>query len=111
MPVNPMRLSFAELREKNVKRCKEVFKTCDDWSLADWMNATLGELGELANILKKVKRGDFTLESVKEEIAKEIADVATYLDLLAANAGVDLGSAIVQKFNEVSDRRNSDIKL
>jgi len=34
----------------------------------------------------------------------ELADVLTYLDLLAATLGVDLGRAAAQKFNEVSER-------
>jgi len=107
----PVDLTFKELRTKNVKRCEEAFPTCKDWTLADWMNATVGKLGELANILKKVKRGDFPMESVAEEVGKEIADVAIYLDLMAAKAGVNLADAIIQKFNEVSDRRNCAIKL
>lgn len=39
-----------------------------------------------------------------QQIASEIADVFTYLDLLAASLGVDLGRAAVEKFNEVSER-------
>jgi NTP pyrophosphatase (non-canonical NTP hydrolase) len=104
-------LTFAELREPNVRRCNEYFKTCADWTPADWMTALTGEQGELANLLKKIRRGDFTLEEKREEVAKEIADVAIYLDLLASKLGIDLGKAVREKFNEVSDRRNCDIKL
>lgn len=37
-------------------------------------------------------------------IADELADVLTYLDLLAAMQGIDLGRAAIEKFNEVSRR-------
>jgi NTP pyrophosphatase (non-canonical NTP hydrolase) len=39
-----------------------------------------------------------------KQIADELADVVTYLDLLAAVLGVDLGQAVADKFNEVSIR-------
>lgn len=75
------------------------------------MMAMTGEQGELANLLKKIRRGDFTLDEKRDEVAKEIADVAIYLDLLAAKLGIDLGKAVREKFNEVSDRRKCPIKL
>jgi hypothetical protein len=40
----------------------------------------------------------------QKQIADEIADVVTYLDLLAHVLGVDLGRAAATKFNEVSER-------
>ena len=104
-------LNFKTLRIANVERCREFFKTCADWTHADWMTATIGELGELANVLKKVKRGDLTIEEARPMLEKEIADVQAYLDLLAASLNIDLALATVNKFNEVSDRRNCHIKL
>ncbi len=82
-----------------------------DWSLSDWCNATLGELGEAANIIKKIRRGDVTLEEVRPALAKELADVACYLDILAFRAGVDLGEAVITKFNEISERVGVPIKI
>jgi NTP pyrophosphatase (non-canonical NTP hydrolase) len=61
-----------------------------DWSLGDWVNATLGEMGEASNLLKKIRRGDYTLEHIRPELAKELADVITYLDILAMQVNVDL---------------------
>ena len=80
-----------------------------DWSLNDWLTAVVGELGELANLLKKIRRGDFTLEEKQNEIAHELADVQTYLDILAAQCGVDLGAATVEKFNLVSERVKANV--
>jgi len=89
-----------------------------DWSPGDWMMATVGELGELGNILKKVRRGDISLDDAMPSIRKEFADVVTYLDIFAMQLDVDLGEAVADKFNEVSRRvgadvfigRNSDIR-
>ena len=83
----------------------------DNWSLCDWATAVTGELGEAANIIKKIRRGDFTLEEKREELAKELADVQTYLDLLAMAADIDLGNATINKFNEVSERVGSPIRV
>lgn len=79
-----------------------------DWSPADWMVAVVGELGEAANLMKKIRRGDFPTEcdvlEAKEKLQKEFADVLTYLDIMAFQFGVDLGEATMNKFNEVSRR-------
>jgi NTP pyrophosphatase (non-canonical NTP hydrolase) len=47
----------------------------------------------------------------RQELALELADVQAYLDLLARRAGIDLGAATREKFNIVSDRVGSDVKL
>ena len=80
-----------------------------DWSLNDWYTAVAGELGELGNKLKKVRRGDLTLTQARPDIAREMADVVTYLDILAKQCDIDLGYAVAFKFNEVSTRVNVDI--
>jgi NTP pyrophosphatase (non-canonical NTP hydrolase) len=82
-----------------------------DWSLGEWVCAVTGELGEAANIIKKVKRGDITMNDAREALKREFADVICYMDLLAYRCGIDLSDAVRTKFNEFSDRVNSDIKL
>lgn len=82
-----------------------------DWALSTWCNAVLGELGEAANLIKKIERGDITLDEAREALGKEFADVVTYLDILAFRAGVDLGRATMDKFNEVSVRVGSTVRL
>lgn len=81
----------------------------NNWSLTDWTTAVAGELGEAANIIKKIRRGDMTLDEARPALAKELADTQTYLDLLAMAANIDLGQATIEKFNEVSARVNSNI--
>jgi NTP pyrophosphatase (non-canonical NTP hydrolase) len=47
----------------------------------------------------------------RQRLAYELADVVTYTDLLAEWAGIDLGEAMREKFNAVSERVNSKVKL
>lgn len=108
-----MSLTFGTLREGNLLRLP-LFKDAkgrvchaadgSDWSPAQWLQAVIGELGEYANLRKKVERGDFALEEVLPHLADELADVAVYLDILAAQLGVDLGAAIVSKWNRTSEK-------
>ena len=81
------------------------------WTDAQWLQAVVGELGEYANIRKKVDRGDFTIEEAKEDLGKEIADTMIYLDLLAMKLGLDLGEVVMSKFNEVSRRIKCDVRI
>ncbi len=104
-------LQLSALRKANRIRAAHIHSKSRDWCLAQWSNATLGELGEAANIIKKIDRGDFTLEAVREDLAKEFADVLCYLDMLADAAGIDLSEATISKFNEVSIRLGSPVRL
>ncbi|MEM9065058.1 MAG: MazG-like family protein [Planctomycetota bacterium] len=105
-------LDFDTLRQANVARCEDVFHPLAEWSLSDWGVAMAGEAGEACNVIKKIRRGDHPFQfDVDEVLGDELADVVLQLDLLAARAGIDLGEAVRRKFNVVSDRRHSDIRL
>lgn len=92
-----------------------------DWTPAQWLQAVMGELGEYANIRKKFERGDIGRDEFKTLAAKELADVQTYLDILALRCldfggnidphGVELGDATLDKFNEVSKRVGATTRL
>lgn len=101
------------LRQLNLANKKRESIFPNGWDLPRWGNAVAGETGELCNIIKKIDRGDFTIEEANERelIADEVADIVCYLDLLCQKAGVDLRKAIVNKFNKVSDKKGSDIKI
>lgn len=124
-------LKFSDLRSGNVARLP-VFKNKkgepahsspdgSDWTMLEWAGAAAGELGELANVVKKVRRGDLSLNDVilddgismrvSEWIAREAADVVCYLDILVFRAGEDLGHAVQEKFNHVSERVGCDIRI
>lgn len=114
-----MRLTFEALRAANIARCKKWHPGgVADWSLSDWMTATAGELGEAANVIKKLNRvrdglvgNKETLEELQRALAYELADTLIYLDLVAAAAGVDLGRAVIEKFNIVSERNGFSDRL
>lgn len=134
--MKPKNISFDTMRAANTARLP-IFKNANgvqyhapdgsDWSLAEWVNATAGEGGELcelvlplaimttlgrvANIAKKVKRGDYSPESVQPLVAAELADVVLYCDLLAHRWGIDLGESVMIKFNAVSSRIGCDIMM
>lgn len=109
-------LTFDLLRAANVERCNASFGWhMEEWTPNDWATALAGEVGELCNELKKLRRGDDStpeaLASRHEAIRHEAADVACYLDLLCARMGIDLGAAVREKFNAVSVRRGSPVRL
>lgn len=114
-------LKFRTLREASLARLPQFRSRSgqlahskpdgSDWSPAQWLQAVLGELGEYANLRKKFERGDMSWEEVKPLLADELADVVTYLDILAAQLGIDLSAALVSKFNRISDRAGSTVHL
>ena len=105
-------MDFATLRAANLSRCARWHsRGLSEWSLSDWFTATMGELGEAANIAKKLNRerdgiagNTQTADELRAELADEIADVAIYLDILAASEGIDLAEAIARKFNKTSEK-------
>ena len=106
-------LAFGDLRSLNAERCPLFKHTLTDWSALEWAGAMCGEAGEAANVCKKIKRLEqgcmvriegMTRESLVGDLAKELADIIIYADLLAAREGINLGLAVMEKFNEVSAR-------
>ena len=50
-------MTFQNFSALNNARCRDGFKQdLASWSASDWMVATMGELGEAANVLKKLNR-------------------------------------------------------
>lgn len=84
-----------------------------DWSLSDWGVALGGEVGEAQNIIKKLNRvrnriineDDPPEGELKKDLAEELADILCYLVLVAECENIDLESAVIAKFNKVSQRQ------
>lgn len=114
-------LTFNVLRSANMKRLPTFRNkhgelahsslSGSDWSPAQWLQAVVGELGEYANLRKKFERGDIEEVEFKREAADELADVVTYLDILAFQLGVNLGAATLDKFNRISVRSKSPVRI
>lgn len=108
------RMNFKDFSIFNRRRCEAANgfnHAIGSWSLSDWFTATIGELGEAANIAKKLNRvrdgipgNSETPEELRAKLAEEIADTFIYLDLLAQAAGVDLQDAVINKFNKTSEK-------
>lgn len=89
---------FAELNyERDRKHDKEGRFNWEFYAIG-----VAGEAGELMNLLKKIKRGDFELN--KEEIAEETADIITYCFLLLSALGMDAEKTLMDKFEKVNKR-------
>ena len=105
-------LAFAAFSEANRRRCEspEGFNhKLEDWSESDWMTALVGEVGEAANIVKKLNRyrdgvpGNKESEAaLRDKLRKELGDVFVYLDLMAQKLGFNIGAAAVEVFNAKS---------
>lgn len=100
----PKQLTFANLRAANLARLP-LFKNSkggaahstkdgSDWSPAQWLQAALGELGEYATEREMFEQGFSTFGAYANAARKELADVATYLDILAARS-FDFPSRVV----------------
>lgn len=104
-----------QFSERNRKRCespKGFNHQLRSWSASDWMVATLGELGEAANVLKKLNRvrdgiigNKETEQQLIAKLASEIADTYIYLDLFCQSQGIDLEKEV----NETFDVKSKEI--
>lgn len=100
-------LTFAEVSAVNRQRAARWHPGFPDeggeWSGADWSNAMCGEAGEVANVVKKLRRSECGFRGVldgdpdvlRSMLADEIADVYCYLDLLATYYRVDVPGGAV----------------
>jgi NTP pyrophosphatase (non-canonical NTP hydrolase) len=134
-------LTFDVLREANTRRLplfknrkgEPAHSEPDgsDWLFSAWANAAAGEFGEVAealldfmiftkvahhlgkgsDLIKKIERGDVTVEEKRDALADELADVVTYLDILAMRAGINLGEATIRKWNVVSERVDCPLRI
>ena len=111
----PGRMTFKDLSVANRSRCLRWHPPeSDDWTIGDWGNALAGEVGELCNVLKKIRRHQSgvistyntpELQDLQEMAMEEAADVLLYWDLLLAKLEVPpevFEHALCDKFNRVS---------
>jgi NTP pyrophosphatase (non-canonical NTP hydrolase) len=105
-------MTFAGFSVVNRIRCESpqgFNHALDSWSASDWMTALVGEVGEAANLVKKLNRvrdgipgNDKTPDELRAALRREVADIFIYLDLFAQSLGLDLAAAVREKFNETS---------
>lgn len=114
-------LTFAKFSAANRARCEspQGFKhPLAGWSTSDWFLAMIGELGEAANIAKKLNRvrdgipgNKETPEQLMAKLRHELADAFVYLDLTAQSLGFNIADATVEVFNAKSAEIGYPTKL
>lgn len=106
-------LTFKTLREANFSR-NEAWSSGQKVGLAFRGLELGGEVGEALNVAKKLEReerGWVGSRSSLDELADELADVIICADNLALEAGIDLGAAIIRKFNATSEKNGFPHRL
>lgn len=118
-------LTINEFASINLQRCDAIppegFGGHADWRPSQWTNAVAGEAGEGCNWAKKFDRDfpsgegkefdDGRFEVYLQNIAYEMADTIIYALIAIKKLGHDPETLLVTKFNEVSDRIGSSIKI
>lgn len=64
----------------------------------------VAELGEFANTLKKVNRGDIPYEDARGHLEEELTDVFIYLMQIANQMGVNLEESYLRKLEKNRER-------
>lgn len=86
-------------------------------SLEHLLVCALGELGETANIVKKISRGDYSLNEQRDNLEFEITDLFIYVLKLIYQLDIDIEKKYLEKMKINTERfknyerehaRNSD---
>jgi NTP pyrophosphatase (non-canonical NTP hydrolase) len=116
-----MELTFTTFSVINRQRCESesgFSHKLEGWSLSDWFLALTGEIGEAANIAKKLNRfrdgipgNKVSKEELQIKLRQELGDAFVYLDLLCQSQGISIGQAAVEVFNQKSEELGCPIRL
>ena len=68
------------------------------------MIGLMGEVGESANIVKKIVRGDFTLKDKKKELSEEVSDIFAYLLKIIYQLDIDIEKIYLEKMKKNEER-------
>lgn len=128
-------LTFKDLLQAHRERDRAIGKELTHWTPGDWGATLVGEIGETFEVLevlmrlgtlakigdtcKKLRRietagvtpGSPSLHHLKKALGSELADLIHCAVLVAEKTGIDLEYEVLQKFNEVSIRRNLPHRL
>jgi NTP pyrophosphatase (non-canonical NTP hydrolase) len=113
-------LTFSEFAQANKARCvsRQGFgHELELWSASDWMVALCGEVGEAANLVKKMNRirdgiGHLNKEEpqrLRAMLKAELGDVGVYLDLVCQAHGTTMEECMREAFNNKSKEIGSPI--
>lgn len=107
-----MPMTFGEFSQANRDRCESpqgFNHPLSGWSTSDWMTALVGEVGEAANVVKKLNRvrdgvpgNTVSADDLRDQLRKELGDVFVYLDLMCQSLGFSIANAAAEVFNAKS---------
>lgn len=100
---------FKKLEELNEQRQSEWDTTREGLGLLFKVVELCGEVGELANEIKKVHREQVGLvgsRSSMQAVEDEFGDLIICTALLAKELGIDIEQATINKFNKTSAKHN-----
>lgn len=116
-----MAMTFGQFSEANRARCESpqgFNHPLTGWSTSDWMTALVGEVGEAANVVKKLNRvrdgvpgNKLSADELRDQLRKELGDVYVYLDLMSQSLGFSIADAAAEVFNSKSDEIGYPKKL
>jgi NTP pyrophosphatase (non-canonical NTP hydrolase) len=69
----------------------------------------VGEAGEIANKVKKVLRGDYDKDQLREMLVGEIGDVLWYAAMLARELDLDLGEIGRANLDKLASRKERGV--
>jgi NTP pyrophosphatase (non-canonical NTP hydrolase) len=108
MPVS--NLTIRSIQELNATRSARWMAGSPGWTTLEIAGELAGEVGELANVCKKLRRSEMGVpgnklsdEVLRGQARGEIADVFIVLMLTASKLGIDLEDAVRETFNQKSE--------
>jgi NTP pyrophosphatase (non-canonical NTP hydrolase) len=104
-------MSIREMQRINAERSKRWMGTSVGWTVLEVAGELAGEVGELANVCKKLRRSQMGVPGNKvsdaellKQATSEAADVFIVLMLTASKLGIDLERAVCDTFNAKSEQ-------
>lgn len=93
---------FQEIFDKKFKGNIEFYEEIIDnvVPLEHLIVCMLGEFGEFSNLVKKVKRGDFSLDEIREQMNEEFIDIFIYLVKIANQLNIDIEKEYLTKMKK-----------
>ena len=102
-------IGIREIQELNAARSARWMADSPGWTVLEVAGELAGEVGELANVCKKLRRSELGVpgnklsdNALKVQARGELGDVFIVLALVASKLGVDLEDAIREAFNSKS---------
>jgi NTP pyrophosphatase (non-canonical NTP hydrolase)/uncharacterized coiled-coil DUF342 family protein len=104
-------LSVREMQAINARRSARWMAGSPGWTTLEIAGELAGEVGELANVCKKLRRSEMGVPGNKvsdevlfQQARGEMADVMIVLMLTASKLGIDLQDAVCATFNAKSEQ-------